>query len=186
MDRTTLVKVTNRNSGVTGYRIPEDNIKRTFFKGESKNIALGELEKLSYLPGGPVMLKDFLMIGDKNALEFLSIEIEPEYYYTEKEVRELLISGSLDALKDCLDFAPQGVIELIKEISVDISLPDTNKREAILAATGFSVNNAIQVKKIMNEDIDEKAPEKPVRRVATEESAAAPKRRTAPSYKVVE
>jgi hypothetical protein len=42
-------------------------------------------------------------------------------------VRNLLASGSLDSLLDALDFAPDGVIELIKTISVSLPLSDTQK-----------------------------------------------------------
>ena len=44
--------------------------------------------------------------------------VEPEYFYTEKEVKELLTNGSLEQLEDTLNFAPEGVIELIKTMPV--------------------------------------------------------------------
>ena len=48
----------------------------------------------------------------------LNIITEPEYFYTDKEIRELLTKGTLDQLKDCLDFAPEGVIDIIKKMDL--------------------------------------------------------------------
>ena len=117
----------------------------------------------------------------------LNIETEPEYFYTEKEIKELLITGTLDQLKDCLDFAPEGVIELIKKIAVEIQLPDIRKRDAITAKTGFSISNAITVNQIMDAEDEVKEEPKAVRRatpIATGEDKAA-RRTNLPKYNVV-
>jgi hypothetical protein len=47
---------------------------------------------------------------------------------SEADVKELILNGSLDAWKDALDFAPAGVIDLIKDFSVKLPLTDYNKR----------------------------------------------------------
>ena len=47
------------------------------------------------------------------------------------------------------------VIDLIKDISIKIELPDTRKRKMIFDKTGFSVDNAITVNKIVNADTEE-------------------------------
>ena len=65
----------------------------------------------------------------------------------QKDVKNLLLTGSLDAFKDCLDFAPEGVIDLVKQMAVELNLNDVAKREAILKATGFNVTNAIELRK---------------------------------------
>ena len=47
----TIITVTNRNNGSTGYSIPEMNgLKRKFAPGESKKVTMDELRKLSYQP----------------------------------------------------------------------------------------------------------------------------------------
>lgn len=145
-----LIEVRNRDAGSVGYTIPDMNLWRSFAPGETKKIPLSELQALQYVPGGEFTLKNLLMVKDRDALSALNIEIEPEYFYTETEVKELLTKGTLDQLKDCLDFAPEGVIDLIKRIAVDIKLPDTLKREAIFKKTGFSIDNAIMVNKVMD------------------------------------
>ena len=137
------VKVTNRNNGYTGYTLTNGQ-KRLFSIGETKQISIDELKELSQIDGGEYM-----------SLDFLNIDPEPEYYYTEKEIKVLLEQGTLDQLEDALNFAPQGVIDLIKDISIKIELPDTRKRKMIFDKTGFSVDNAITVNKIVNADTEE-------------------------------
>lgn len=143
------VKVTNRNSGTTTYLLANGQ-RRTFAVNESKNIDIEELKEVSALPGGEYLLKNYLIIDDKSALDFLNIQPEPEYFYTDVEIKKLLLEGSLDQLEDCLTFAPNGVIDLIKKIAIDLKLPDTRKRDMILLKTGFSVDNAIRVNDILD------------------------------------
>lgn len=159
------VKVTNRNNGYTGYTLTNGQ-KRLFNIGETKQISIDELRELSQIDGGEYMLRNYLIVNDKSALDFLNIDPEPEYYYTEKEIKVLLEEGSLDQLEDALNFAPQGVIDLIKDISIKIELPDTRKRKMIFDKTGFSVDNAITVNRIVNADNDEAPVAEEVKRKA--------------------
>lgn len=148
--KVTLVDVTNRNNGFTGYSIPDLGVKRLFNLKETKKIPLNELEALSFVPGGDFILKNYLIVNDKSALEFLNIVTEPEYFYSEKEITHLLELGSLDQLEDCLNFAPAGVIELLKDIAIKIELPDMRKRKMIADKTGFDVNSAININTMLN------------------------------------
>lgn len=160
-----MVTVRNRNRGTTCYTLP-NGIKREFAPGQSRQIDVNELKELAMAPGGEYALLNYFIINDKDALSALQIETEPEYFYTEAEVKKLLTEGSLDQLEDCLNFAPEGVIELIKKISVEMELPDMRKRKLITSKIGFNIDNAITVNEIMNEDdnkINEKI-EKPVRK----------------------
>ena len=181
-----MINVKNRDSGYVGYTIPDRHIQRTFAPGETKKIALGELQALQYAPGGEFTLKNSLIIKDKDALSMLNIITEPEYFYTDKEIRELLTKGTLDQLKDCLDFAPEGVIDIIKKMSVEMELPDTQKRQAIFEKTGFSIDNAIMVNKVMDEPEVRETEENKVRRstpIKAEESTG--RRAEIPKYNVV-
>ena len=65
-------------------------------------------------------------------------------------------TGSLDEFLDCLDFAPEGVKDLIKNLSVELPLNDVAKREAILNKLGFNVDNAIRIKRESSEPTEEK------------------------------
>lgn len=152
MDKNKTIKVRNRDNGYVGYTVNDLNIRRDFSPNEVKELTFEEIQKLSYQDGGMALISTCLLIEDEEAIKELYDKVEPEYYYTEKEVKTLLESGSIAQLEDCLDFAPEGVINLIKDIAVKISLSDMNKREAIFKKTGFNVTNAINVVKIQNED----------------------------------
>lgn len=190
IDNNTIIKVTNRDNGSTGYKIPDlGNLQRNFQPGESKDITMDELRKLSWTPGGRYLLKNCFIVHNEEALkELLSKEVEPEYFYSEEEIKTLLQKGTLDQFMDCLDFAPDGVIQLIKELAVKLELNDIAKRQAILDKTGFNVTKAIEINKESME-IDEVESEK-TRRAApiTREPEAQPAKRRAPiasKYEVV-
>lgn len=57
-----LITVVNKFNGSVGYDISDWKVHRNFYAGESKNISFEELQKLSFEPGGDVLLKDFLEI----------------------------------------------------------------------------------------------------------------------------
>ena len=147
LDDKTILKVKNRENGYVGYSVPDlNNLRREFAPGEVKNITFEELKKLSWQPGGKNLLQNFLLVQDnEEAIAELLGKVEPEYYYTDAEVKELLLNGSLDALKDCIDYAPAGVRDLIKKYAVELRLNDIQKRQAIKSMMGFDVDSAIMV-----------------------------------------
>jgi len=149
IEGSTIVKVRNRDNGTVGYTIPDlNNLHRDFQPNEVKNLELNELRKLSYLPGGITILKEYLVIEDnEEAVQELLGNVEFEYHYTMKDVEDILLRGSLDQLLDCLDFAPEGVIDLVKKAAVDLKIVDISKRQAILDKTGFDVTKAIEINK---------------------------------------
>ena len=180
----TMYNVKNRSSSVVVYRIPETTLRREFQPGETKRIPFGELEKLTYQPGGHTLLEEFLQIVDEAVTTNLNVRREVEYDMSEIQIRDLLTTGSLDAFLDALDFAPIGVIDLIKTMAVSLPLEDYSKRKALLDKTGFDVDKAIASLQA------EKAEEKAVPEVATERRVkpavkANAGRRTTPNYKVV-
>ena len=117
---TTMYNVKNRSTSMVVYKIPETNLRREFAPGETKRIPFGELEKLTYQQGGKELLENFLQIVDEAVTKDLNVHREPEYNMSENQVKDLLISGSLDAFLDALDFAPIGVIDLIKSLAVSL------------------------------------------------------------------
>ena len=148
MNKDTMIKVRNRDNGTVLYKIPELNgLRRVFQPKEVKEVSFNELKKLSYLPGGMALLKDSLVIQDDEAVAALLGEVEPEYNYTPEDIKKLLQEGTLDELLDCLDFAPEGVTDLVKVIAVELPLNDVAKREDNLEKLHFNVTNAIEIKK---------------------------------------
>lgn len=180
------VTVTNRNNGTTGYTL-QNGVRRQFQIGQSRKVDLEELRELAAIPGGEYILQNYLIINDKTALDYLNIAPEPEYFYTEREIKELLLNGTLDQFEDCLNFAPQGVIDLVKSMAIDLKLPDVRKRELIFEKTGFNVTNALNVNAVLDAE-SEKPVDKPKvgRKAQPITTVAEPTRKTAPpKYNVV-
>jgi hypothetical protein len=185
-NETTMYAVKNRSASRVFYKIPEDNIRREFNPGETKRISFAELERLSYQSGGRELMANFLQIQSLEATSQLGIHTEPEYNMSEEQIVDLIKNGSLDAFLDCLDFAPVGVIDLLKKFSVSIPLADYDKRNALKEKTGFDVDVAL--KNMLAEKAEDAAIATPAaaRRVQPETEAQAPGRRTAgTNYKVV-
>ena len=179
------IKIKNRSGGSVGYTIPElgdkRNIHRHFAAGEIKEIPVEELRALEFVPGGMVLIEQYFQVLDKTELDRMNVNVEPEYFLSEEEVKELLISGSLDSFLDALDFAPTGVIDLVKQFSVSLPLNDYQKRQALLKKTGFNVDNALRIKAEAAEENEEATPTKQRRvQVSVEKT---PLRRT--NYKII-
>lgn len=186
MSNTVFYNVKNRSAGVATYKIPELGIRRTFQSGEVKKISAEELEKLTYRPGGLALLTNFLQIMDAEAIEKVGLNPQPEYHMSEQDIIKLMQTGSIDEFLDCLDFAPPGVIDLIKKLSVSLPLNDYQKKNALKAKTGFDCDAAL--KHVMEEKEDDG--ENTILKTAGErrvkkESSNSPERRTTPKYNVV-
>lgn len=190
----TMYNVKNRSSSVVVYRIPETGLRREFQPGEVKKIPFGELEKLTYQEGGRELLENFLQIVEEDVTTNLNVHREVEYDMSESQIKDLLLTGSLDAFLDALDFAPIGVVDLIKVMAVQLPLTDLNKRKALRDKTGFDVDKAlIHVEEEQIAEQQEKGGAKldtssaaPTRRVKPAETPAEPTRRAATTnYKVV-
>lgn len=174
--------VKNRSASMVVYKIPEDGIRREFAPGESKKIHFNELEKLSYQSGGRALMANFLQITDEDVTNNLNIHTEAEYYMSEEQIVDLIKNGSYDAFLDCLDYAPVGVIDLLKKYAVSLPVTDINKRKALKDKTGFDVDVAI--KNIEAEKAEDAGAEDnqitPVEKTATTTG-----RRATTNYKVV-
>ena len=190
MDKSTMIKVTNRNNGTVGYQIPEmNNLQRQFAPGVTKEISLEELQNLYWLKGGRVLLENYLIIEDPEALKALQISVDPEYFYTDEQITDIMRYGTLDQFLDMLDFSNKGVKESIKTVAVDLPLNDVEKRKAILDVLGFNVDNAIAIKEAKMDNGDE---DNTVVKAHTGRRTAIPKNLTGQSeepirrYKIVE
>lgn len=151
IDKDKRVKVVNRTSGVVGYTIPDmGNLHRSYSARETKTVTFEEIEKLSFISGGEYMLKNSLLVKDAEVIDELFpgySENVPEYWYGQEQIEKLIKTGSLDAFLDCLDFAPDGVIDIIKKKAVEMPLNDISKCNAIKEKFGFDVLKAIEIDK---------------------------------------
>lgn len=156
LNKDTLVKVKNRSNGTVSYRIPDlGNLRRYYEIGETKEVTVEEVEKLSAIQGGYELLKDYLMIEDEELANKVLNHIEPEYYYTEEDVKNLLLNGSVDQLDDCLTFGGEAIVNLVKKYAVELKIADLNKRNLIKDKTGFNVSAAVTI----NEETVDEHPE---------------------------
>ena len=193
VENNTMIKVTNRSRGSVSYTIPDmGNLQRKFAYGETKLIPAEEIRKLDWTPGGHILLRDHLIVENVELVEEILHEVEPEYNYTEDKIKDILLNGSMDEFMDTLDFAPEGVINLMKDLAVKLEIPDVRKRIAISEKTNSSVDNAIKINQLSKAAEEDKEPETKQRRVQpTTAASAQPQRRTNPTasttgkYKVV-
>ena len=174
--------VKNRSAGQVFYAVPDMNVRRHFAPGETQRIAYDELLKLSNQPGGRQLMANFLQLEAEEVLKEFNINVQPEYFMNENQVKELLLTGSQEAFLDCLDYAPAGVIDLVKEMAVKLPLADYDKKDALKAKIGFDVDRALANKKAEEEEA-----KNPGGFVADTNNAAAPVhpsgRRTSVNYK---
>lgn len=153
-----MITVINRSLGGVGYTLPEMNIRRTFTPGEKKQLEVNELTALYQSPGGAELLRDYLVVLDKEwTEEFLNPPLE--YYWGEEEIKACLLEDELELFSETLDYAPEGVLEIMKDMAWRLPLADLNKVEAIKEKLSFDVMAAIVIMKDSNT-----AEEKPVRK----------------------
>ena len=192
IDEKKIVRVTNRDNGHVGYRIPDmNNLVRDFSANETKNITVEELKKLAYISGGPTLIRDYLVIEDPEVVEEILGDVEPEYYYNEEDVKKLLLNGSLDELKDCIEFAPKGTVDLVKQLAVELPVNDVTKRKAILDMTGFNVDAAIMINEETKDEIEVTQRVRRVNEPVKEEVKSTGRRTAAPTvseskYKILD
>ena len=183
IDKNKTYNVKNRSAGACVYTIPELHIRRELMAGQTIQVQGSELEALKYRPGGKEMMLLYLQISD---IEDFEVETEPEYKYSEADIIKLIETGTMDEFLDCLDFAPNGVIDLIKTFAVSLPMNDANKRLAVKEKTGFDVDEAIRH---INEDkAEEKGDAPAVEAPKTRRTAAKSGRRAAApkTYEVVD
>lgn len=184
MDKTATYKVKNIGTANVFYKIPDmQNLRRSFVPGETKTISGEELERLTYIPGGTQLLREYLQV-DKAVLDDLDIPNEPEDFMSEEQVKDLLLNGSIDEFLDALDFAKTGVIDLIKKYAVELPINDVQKREALKKKFNYDVTAIIAMKEAEKEEgiVEPKKAERRV--IKSAESATETGRRTS-KYNIV-
>ena len=186
INKDTMYNVKNRSASFVVYKIPESNIRREWQPGESKRISFGELEQLSYQPGGKELMANFLQIVNEEVTESFGIYRQPEYDMSEEQVIDLILNGSLDAFLDALDFAPIGVMDLIKKFSVALPIQDIAKRQALKSKTGFDIDKAI-ANEMADKAAEEAAPaDQTLKSAQTGRRTSTSYKTTTEKYKVVD
>ena len=161
------VIVRNLTDNPVVYVIEEDHIRREFGPYEEKRVSVDELKKLYYKQGGAVLIRDFLQIRDRDLAIELGVDPESfdhEYSWDQSKVDTVLTNGSLDLLHDALDFAPEGIVDMIVQRAVALRIPDNNKRELIKECTGKDVSRMIANQIAVAQATEEIKDEKPATR----------------------
>lgn len=185
MEDSTKIVVKNRLNVPIIYYIPDMGIRRQFQGREEKTLTFEEMRKLSYVPGGESIIKDYLIIKDKNAIEELNLDIQPEYFYEKQQVIQLLKNGSMDEFLDCLDFAPEGVIQLLKNCAVQLPLNDVAKREVLLDKLDFDVAKTIDIRKATSQNNSNSSNKASTRRVVSTEKENSQKKVSSTGRRVI-
>lgn len=177
-----LVQITNMMDFPAGYVVDLTGVRRVLPPHASFKVKAGELRELSYQLGGIDILQNYIRVCNRSlALEFgIDVDDQIEYNWTEADVDKCLLNDDINVLLDALDFAPDGIKQLIVDRAIKLEIPDVNKRQAIKDAMGTDITSAIENRHAY--DIDEETEEKkPARRRRTSSAAdaetPAPKRR---------
>lgn len=138
------MKVYNRSDSNVTYSLPELQTRRVFALGESKDLDAKELEALWQKDGGMILIKNFLLVDDK---EWVAAHWDApiEYFWKTEDVKKCVLEDSVALFQETLEYAPEGVIDLIKMFAWQLPLGDLNKIEALRQATGFDTLAAIDV-----------------------------------------
>lgn len=176
------IKVTNRSDSVVGYRLPEKNLQRDFAPNESKEISSEELQQLIYQPGGQELLDAYFRIDNAEVAQEMSpwVSNEPEYFYTEADVKNILLKGTVDELLDLLDFGPEGTKELAKSLAISLPCTNTLKLDALQKYFNINISSMIAIAKEEKEASAPKAKERRVNK-EPEEQPQTKERRTSPN-----
>lgn len=140
------MKVYNRSDSNITYSLPELNTRRVFALGESKELESKELTALYQMDGGKTLIEQYLMVDDEEWVKTHFSEEPPlEYFWKPDDVKKCLLEDSLELFQETLEYAPTGVLDLIKMYAWQLPISDLNKIEAIKQATGFDVLAAVEV-----------------------------------------
>lgn len=141
------MNVINRSDGNVVYSLPELNIRRVFVPGESKDLSEQELNALWQIDGGASLLRNELMVQDEEWVKKMMPYAPIEYFWLVSDVDKCILEDSLELFKETLEYAPTGVIDLIKARAWQLPMTDLNKMDALKQKTGFDTLKAIEVMK---------------------------------------
>lgn len=139
-------KVSSKYNGFLTVTMPNTGIRYIWNRiNDSRELTLDQLKEMLNAPGGRSIIENKLIVHDPAAVEALELDVEPEYYYSEKDIEALLTDGTVEQLDDALNFAPNGTKELIAETAVKIKLENRDKIALITKKTGKDINDQIKV-----------------------------------------
>lgn len=184
----TLVPIRNIVNCETGYILSSSGRARRLIPGVTMRVSAGELRELFFQPGGSILLQNYINVGNKSLAAEFGVPYDAiEYNWTEADVNKCLLEDEIDVLLDALDFAPQGIVETLKDKAIELEINDRAKIKAIAEKTGVDIDAAIKNKHAYDNSDTNVADKPRQRRVQkTTEKTTTRKRRTTQTKKKTE
>lgn len=143
----TLVPIRNIVNCETGYILSSSGRARRLIPGVTMRVSAGELRELFFQPGGSILLQNYINVGNKSLAAEFGVPCDAiEYNWTESDVNKCLLKDDINVLLDALDFAPQGIVETLKDKAIELEINDRAKIKAIAEKTGVDIDAAIKNK----------------------------------------
>lgn len=146
-------------------------------------VSAGELRQLNYEMGGSELLRNYICVGNSALAEEFGVSSDTvEYNWTVEDVDKALMTDPIEVLEDAMDFAPDGIKEMIAKRAVELEIPDSNRRKVISDNSQYDIDTMIKNKQAINADADASTEKKaPARRRAA--STTTKSRRTTTTKK---
>ena len=160
-----IIEITNLLDCTCGYIVDLTGVRRILPPHASFKVKASELRELFYQRGGQELLHNYIRVGNKALAQEFGVDVDntPEYNWGRKDVIDALNNTDIDVLLDALDFAPDGIKQLIADVAVETEVADVNKRKAISDKLGINVDAMITNKHLAAQKTEENE-EKPARR----------------------
>lgn len=160
-----IIEITNLLDCTCGYIVDLTGVRRILPPHASFKVKASELRELFYQRGGQELLHNYIRVGNNALAQEFGVDVDntPEYNWGRKDVIDALNNPDIDVLLDALDFAPDGIKQLIADVAVETEVADVNKRKAISDKLGIDVDAMITNKHLAVQETEEKE-EKPARR----------------------
>lgn len=141
----TLVTIENMVGHDVSYTISSLGIRRKIMPKVPFEVKAKELRALFGEPGGEVLIRNYIRVKNINLQrEFGISEDQIEYNWTVEDVDDVLLNKPQEYLLDALDFAPEGIVDLIQQRAIELELPNMDKRKAIMSKTGVNITKSIE------------------------------------------
>ena len=101
-----------------------------------------------------------------------------EYNWDAAKVDQVLLSEPVEVLQDAMDFAPEGILQLIKDRAIALRLDSMDKRKVISDAMKIDLNGMIELA-IKAESTETKEAPKKTRRASSNSTATKTRRAAA-------
>lgn len=173
-----IIEITNLLDCTCGYIVDLTGVRRILPPHASFKVKASELRELFYQRGGQELLHNYIRVGNKALAQEFGVDVDntPEYNWGRKDVIDALNNPDIDVLLDALDFAPDGIKQLIADVAVETEVSDVNKRKAISDKLGIDVDAMITNKYLAAQKAEEKEEKPAHRRTAAKKTTTSTRR----------